>query len=55
MLKQAININTQYADDCGYALISKDPSIAEYIKSTVPSILKNRHHICNEEKQKNIL
>ncbi|OAF65123.1 hypothetical protein A3Q56_07163 [Intoshia linei] len=50
MLKESINFDTQYADDCGYAVVTQNTNAIHYIKIITPQILKSRHFLCNEEK-----
>ena len=47
---QTLNIDTQYADDCGHAIISDNKILVNYIKATTPSILKMKNLYCNESK-----
>ncbi len=46
--KESLLIPLQYADDCGYAIVSKDTHIMKYTAATIPSKLKTRNLICNE-------
>ncbi|OAF70815.1 hypothetical protein A3Q56_01405 [Intoshia linei] len=50
MLKESINIDTQYAEDCGYAVVTQNTNAIHYIKIITLQILKSRHLLCNEEK-----
>lgn len=50
MLQESINIDTQYADDCSYALVTQNTNANNHIKTITPQILKSRHLLCNEEK-----
>lgn len=50
IMKDSINIDTQYADDCGNAIITKDKRVVEYIRTSTPGILRSRYLQCNEEK-----
>ena len=47
---QTLNIDTQYADDCGHAIISENKILVNYIKATTPAILKMSNLYCNELK-----
>ena len=40
----------QYADDCGYAIISQTNELMKYRATTVPPSLKRRNLNCDEEK-----
>ena len=40
----------QYADDCGYAIISQTNELMKYRATTIPPSLKRRNLNCNEEK-----
>ena len=31
-------IDTQYTDDCGYAVVTKNKSSSNYIKNTIPGV-----------------
>ena len=48
--KQTLNIDTQYADDCGHAIISENKILVNYIKATTPGLLKMKNLYCNELK-----
>ena len=48
-------IPMQYADDCGYAIISKDQHIMKHTAVTIPSKLKKRNLICNESKNEDYI
>jgi hypothetical protein len=47
---QTLNIDTQYADDCGHAIISEDKFLVNYLKAIIPPILKKHNLLCNEAK-----
>ena len=47
---QTLNIDTQYADDCGHAIISDNKYLVNYIKATIPALLKIQNLLCNESK-----
>ena len=47
---RAIEITVQYADDCGYAIISEDNKLMRYRATVIPPTLKKRNLMCNEEK-----
>ena len=46
--KSSLNINTEYADDCGNIIISDNKVIVNYLKYTIPRKLKLYNLICNE-------
>ena len=48
--QESLMIPLQYADDCGYAIVSKDSHLMKYTATTIPSKLKKRNLICNESK-----
>ena len=48
--KETMNIDTQYADDCGNAVIGNSKHQINYIKATIPGILKKRQLFCNKAK-----
>ena len=50
LCKSSLNINTEYADDCGNIIISDNKILVNYLKSTIPRILKQYNLICNEQK-----
>ena len=50
LCKQTLNVDTQYADDCGNAIIGNDKHQFNYIKKTVPALLQKRQLLCNETK-----
>ena len=43
-------IPTQYSDDCGYIIISKNKQVKEYKKAIIPIQLKKRGLVCNDTK-----
>ena len=43
-------IPTQYSDDCGYIIISKNKQVKEYKKAMIPIQLKKRGLVCNDTK-----
>lgn len=52
---KSLVIPIQYADDCGYAIVSKDPHLMNYTAATIPSKLKKRNLICNQSKNEDYL
>ena len=50
LYKEALEIAVQYADDCGYAIISQTNELMKYRAATIPPSLKRRNLNCNEEK-----
>ena len=50
LCKQCLNIDTQYADDCGHAIVGNSKHLVNYIKATIPALLRNRDLFCNESK-----
>ena len=48
--KTSITIPMQYADDCGYLIISEDSHLMKYTAAMIPPKLKRRNLICNESK-----
>ena len=51
-MQKTLKIDTQYADDCGNAIATKDKRAAEYMKSTIPGILRSRNLYAMQTKQK---
>ena len=47
---QTLTIDTQYADDCGHAIVSDNKVLVNYIKAATPAILKMKNSYCNEAK-----
>ena len=52
---KALEISVQYADDCGYAIISENNKLVNYRASTTPNTLKERNLNCNEDKNEDYL
>ena len=52
---QAMELAVQYADDCGYAILSENKSLMNYRATTIPPTLRKRNLMCNEEKNEDFL
>ena len=52
---QAIELAVQYADDCGYAILSENKNLMNYRATTIPPTLRKRNLMCNEEKNEDFL
>ena len=50
MQQESLIIPAQYADDCGYAIVSKSEHIMKYQATVLPEILKKRNLSCNKSK-----
>ena len=52
---KALEISVQYADDCGFAIISENNKLVNYRASTIPNTLNERNLKCNEDKNEDYL
>ena len=50
LCKQNFDIDTQYSDDCGHAIISNNKHLVEFLKLVIPYNLIQRDLICNADK-----
>ena len=50
LCKQNLDIDTQYSDDCGHAIISRNKHLVEFLKLVLPYTLIKRDLLCNADK-----
>ena len=50
LYRRSMEISVQYADDCGYAIVSETNQLMKYRAATIPQQLKQRNLTCNETK-----
>lgn len=48
--QESLIIPAQYADDCGYAIVSKNKHVMRYQATALPELLEKRNLSCNQDK-----